>query len=151
MQLEKFLATKKDYQIILIAFVFLYLSGSFLSQIKSLLNIETVNTVMTTKNNWEKFLFGVLVGPFFETFIFQFLIEKIFNSIFKNIVYLTLLSAILFGLSHNYDWFYLLYSFIIGFYLTYLYLLLLRSKRKAFLIILLIHSFYNLSVFLNDF
>jgi hypothetical protein len=150
MHLENFLANKKDYQIILISFVFLILLGSVLTLIKTLLNIETVNTVMIAKNNWEKFVFGVLIGPLVETFIFQFLIEKIFNSIFKNIIFLTLFSAILFGLNHHYGGFYILYSFILGFYFTYLYLVLLRLKRKAFLTVLLLHSFYNLFVFLGN-
>ncbi|MBC5837853.1 CPBP family glutamic-type intramembrane protease [Flavobacterium muglaense] len=149
-QLETYLSTKKDYQIFFISLIFLLLVILCLSILLESLDIEMLNDVMVKKNNWQKFFSGVFVGPLLETFIFQYLLEKILIFTSKNSYQITVLSAILFGLTHNYQSFYIFYSFTLGFYFTYLYLILLKLKRKAFLTIFLLHSIHNLLVFLQQ-
>jgi len=73
------------------------------------------------------FLTTVIIIPFIETLLFQFIIiEGYFIILRKNnkaIILAILTSSIVFGLSHSYSLNYILLGLIIGFYLSLIYVL----------------------------
>lgn len=103
------------------------------------------------------FLTTVIIIPFIETLLFQFIIiEGYFIILRKNnkaIILAILTSSIVFGLSHSYSLNYILLGLIIGFYLSLIYVLAkLRKDISPFFLVSIIHMIINLMVFLlNDF
>ncbi len=84
--------------------------------------------------------------PLVETFIFQYLIIELSSNVklLKNNNFeIIIISAIIFGLSHNYSFLYIFYSFIIGLFLAYSYIIYKKKNFSPFLIVTLIHSLRN--------
>lgn len=84
--------------------------------------------------------------PLVETFIFQYLIIELSRNVklLKNNNFVVIIiSAIIFGLSHNYSFLYIFYSFIIGLFLAYSYIIYKKKNFSPFLIVTLIHSLRN--------
>lgn len=90
----------------------------------------------------------IIVAPIIETFINQFGVFRIFNSI--KITrgkqgWIILLSAFIFGLTHTYSLSYMVFGFSMGIVLAYIYYLFHHTPQKAFWTTALIHSFRNLT------
>src|SRR5690606_10580287 len=86
------------------------------------------------------FLTTVIIIPFIETLLFQFIIiEGYFIILRKNnkaIILAILTSSIVFGLSHSYSLNYILLVLIIGFYLSLIYVLAkLRKDISPFFLV----------------
>ena len=97
----------------------------------------------------------LLIGPFIETFLFQFFIIKIFRLISKRLwtmVFIAIpLSAVLFSLSHSYSVYYQVAAFFVGLiYATAFFVGMYRKDLPAFLIVLIIHSSWNLFAFVMN-
>ena len=102
----------------------------------------------------EQLLFGVLIGPIIETLLFQSLIISIICKIVKktrfNLIPALVISAIAFGLNHSYNLVYIIYTFIIGIFLAFVYYVARFRKESATLSVFLIHSIINLISFNID-
>ena len=105
-----------------------------------------------------KFVLVVVVGPFFETAIFQYLLivfilkYLIKNPTNKHFIGLVIFSAFLFALTHNFSTYYILFSFIFGIYFGYLTIMsefLRKKKVNVFISVGLTHSIINLITFLT--
>lgn len=95
-----------------------------------------------------KFFFGVLIGPFFETLIFQFIIIELIKKVSKKDLIIILSSSILFALSHYFNIYYVLMTLTIGSVMAWYYLLLSKTNKwTAFFSVFLLHSLNNLFVF----
>ncbi|WP_394353722.1 CPBP family intramembrane glutamic endopeptidase [Echinicola salinicaeni] len=96
------------------------------------------------------FLFTVIIAPFLETFLFQFLIIEtvlfIFNKfrISHSIYFAIAISSLAFGLSHSYNLYYVLFTLLAG--VLYASFYLLAKKRhdlNGYLTVVLIHACTN--------
>lgn len=88
----------------------------------------------------------VIIAPFLETLIFQALVIEIVLKVNKKAVkWAIVLSALVFGLAHSYNIFYVFATFIIGLFYAWLYVFFkLHRKENAFLFVSLIHLTNNL-------
>jgi Type II CAAX prenyl endopeptidase Rce1-like len=94
-------------------------------------------------------LFAVLFGPLLETYINQslpyFLLSKV--KYFKERRYLIIfISALFFGVLHLYSLFYIIYAFFLGLVFMYGYMLKVEVDKKAFYLIAISHSIFNLGM-----
>ena len=96
------------------------------------------------------FFFGVIIGPFLETMLFQALPFKItirfFKHKYKLFIYL-FFSAGAFMLVHPLNIAYMVFSFSAGFVCALFYYIATFKKESAVLLVFLIHMSYNLVVF----
>jgi membrane protease YdiL (CAAX protease family) len=76
------------------------------------------------------------------------LFRKIKNS--GNETALLLASALLFGVSHFYSLFYMIYAFLMGLTLMYGYMVRVKSDQNAFWLIVIAHSMFNLGIFIKN-
>lgn len=90
----------------------------------------------------------VIISPFIETAIFQYIIiELLFDKFKKEII--CIVSAIIFACTHLYNLMYFIFAFIIGLTFAYLYLIG-RLKKRGFLYVYMTHIIYNfIAVTLN--
>lgn len=106
------------------------------------------------------FLIAV-AAPIIETLIFQIVCINAFILIFalllnqnednRNILIVSIvLSAIVFGAAHFYNWTYMVFMFILGLYFGYIFFCCYLKQIKPFYPIALLHSLYNLSVYAFD-
>lgn len=93
-----------------------------------------------------KIIIGSILGPLFETLIFQYVVIEMLGSIRalkgKNII-TAVISAILFAISHSYSYIYIFYAFIIGLLLAYSYLVYKNKNFSAFWVVFWIHCIRN--------
>ncbi|MDQ8053502.1 MAG: CPBP family intramembrane glutamic endopeptidase [Pedobacter sp.] len=88
----------------------------------------------------------ILIAPVFETIIFQYAIIETFRKR-KSLGFACVLSAIIFGLSHLYNFYYFLFAVCSGLSMAYLFSLR-KSLWSALFITITAHSLYNLCVYL---
>jgi membrane protease YdiL (CAAX protease family) len=98
----------------------------------------------------------VIIAPLIETLIFQSFILLFVNFIlskFKNESFLipVFISAIVFGIYHNYNLTYMILGFIVGLVLASSYVIVLKRKENPILIVAIIHSLVNFIPFYRDF
>jgi len=100
------------------------------------------------------FIKACILAPIIETFIFQYLIYEILRVKFKfNTKIFIFISAILFGLSHLTNYTTVVVTLVICVVFNYFYVVLIeiKPKKKAYLIIAIIHSSLNACVFIDQF
>ncbi len=129
--------------------------------ITSLPFAESINTTETLDlkevNPILLFFFVVLVAPLFETIIFQTAIIKLVIYLQKIIKikqnnYLPItISAIAFGLYHNYNTTYIIIGIIGGFVFASSYIISKKRSEKPIINLFLIHSVLNFIPFCIDF
>lgn len=127
---------------IFLSFILTYLFSFFNEKP---IHSEIVNNYSTLKS----FIFRVLIGPFFETLIFQALIIEFltYHLKIKTLIIPVLISGIIFGSLHyfnNLNATYMLYSILLGFMFALIYLI--AKKRKdisPFFITFICHFFIN--------
>lgn len=87
-----------------------------------------------------------IVVPILETLIYQYGIIEILNSIKyfkgKNVI-IAIISALLFGISHNYSLLYIFFGFSIGLVLAYSYIVYKQKDFSAFWVVVWIHCIRN--------
>lgn len=122
--------------------------------IEEIFNYEIVlsNELLKGKSAFEMFFLSVLIGPFLETLFYQTLFFRILNNDFlkKNKIRIILLSAFVFGISHFFSFFYMLYAFCGGLLLSWFYYIVLKNSndhQKATFLTFLFHSIRNFIVF----
>jgi len=90
---------------------------------------------------------SIFIAPFLETFIYQSLVFGVLGKVSffsENQVLIILLSAILFGLGHDYSKLYIIYGMLTGLVLAYGYSLFQWRKEGPYLMISALHAFRNL-------
>lgn len=120
---------------------------------------DFINTSLEGLEIGEIFLLTVIIGPLIETFLFQFLIIELVLLSFRKIkirggeFLAVLLSSILFATTHPFSFIYLFSAFISGIIYGIFYLIAKnRMGLNGFLVVFIVHSFYNLIVFfMNEF
>jgi len=139
----------------LIAFILQLLPSLILTSLNIENTNESVQIIEQINNNIIIFLFVVIIGPMFETVIFQlFLINmiKAFSEKSKYSIFLSvIIPSIAFGFSHFYNLYYIIFGFFIGLiYSTTYYVSQFLRKENGFLIVLLLHSLNNLLAFITN-
>ena len=144
----------------LLFYVFLYLIFSFLVHLLTIsiyyfvqylnpnfiFNSSSKPFVNLTHSVWLKFIAVVLIAPIYETFLFQYLIiTTLLGKI--NTKWVIFISSFFFGLSHFYNFFYILNAFFVGIVLAFAYVNWNGKKQSPFLVVFLIHSLHNLLIF----
>ena len=136
---------KNSKLIVLFVFVNLLLARSF-SFLSRIFNKKEISEGFDGFSSIsQEILFGIILAPIVETFIFQFLIiETLKNKLAP--LYVCFVSALIFGLTHSYNLFYFLFGLFGGLTFAYLYYLG-KSKIRGFLLVLITHALYNSFVF----
>jgi hypothetical protein len=101
------------------------------------------------------FILVIIVGPLFETTIFQFLIIKLIHKGLmklkvKSMLIPILVSSILFGISHCYNMDYMIIGFFIGLIFATAFAISLKRRENAIIIVFFIHALVNLVPFCKD-
>ena len=115
----------------------------------------TKSTYLQEVDHFEKlgqFFLSVALGPLFETFVFQFSIIQIVRLLIKKAKWAMLisvpLSALLFSLNHYYFPAYMVATFLTGLIYAFAYYIArYRRDLPAFLVVAILHSFWNLFAF----
>lgn len=150
---------KQKYIIDILIFTFL---GFILSEVsESLVNfladkkIASENPI-SKDNLTTQILLGIIIGPIFETFVFQYLIplntRKVFESYPLNYIVPIFFSSTAFAFMHFFSIYYVIDGFIIGCFFSFTFLFILDkydSKTKAFFIVWFVHIFLNTIAILN--
>ncbi|MFU1857268.1 type II CAAX prenyl endopeptidase Rce1 family protein [Sphingobacterium sp. NGMCC 1.201703] len=121
-----------------------------------LLNLASVsNEVVRDQGILKTFLFAIILGPFFETLLFQFIPVKLLSTytFFKERkLLIALISALLFALTHTYSFYYFILSFLMGGVFVFFFLIMeFRKKGTGLLHTIFLHAIINLIVFLNKY
>lgn len=96
-------------------------------------------------STFEEFFTVIIIAPFLETFLFQYLPFKLTQKWMHPILSI-LFCGLIFGIPHIYNWFYMLSAVVIGLLLGSAYYLRINTGR-AFLIVTIIHLLNNCVVF----
>ena len=98
-----------------------------------------------------KFIKALFICPLFETILFQalpfVLIQKVVKHKYSLCIYL-LISTITFMLIHPFVINYMIFTFIAGFILAFLYYVATFKKESAIILVSLIHFSYNFITFI---
>ncbi len=93
----------------------------------------------------EQLFVGCIIAPLIETLIFQYAVIRLLDKAgVHNFYLLLIIPAILFGLSHYYNWLYVVAMFGGGAIMNYLFLYCQANGYKAFWWVALLHCLYNL-------
>lgn len=138
--------------ILLALFIHLIFSVAF-SYFTELYDIKINTNPITFDSIKQEFLFVVIIGPFVETLLCQyFLINLIFSLtrfLFKkeSISLAIFLSALIFGLGHQYNYIYMAVTFFTGLLYATFFLIIKYRKQDAITCTAIVHALYNLFVF----
>lgn len=106
------------------------------------------------KNLFYIFIITVVIGPLIETLIFQLGIIEIVLYFKKTKIFeylAILISSLFFGLTHNYNIYYLIFGTIIGFLFAIIYLVAKKRKdMNPFIVVCLGHAIINLIAFFHN-
>ncbi|MDZ4994558.1 CPBP family intramembrane metalloprotease [Clostridium perfringens] len=123
--------------VVFIPFLFLFSNYDF--------NVGGPQSIINS-SFWGKLFIGSLLAPIFETFVFQYMVIESLDNIkikrHKNF-FILIISSIFFSLTHTYSFIYIFYSFVIGMFLAYTYILYKKKNFHPFLIVTIIHSLRN--------
>ncbi|HMR87285.1 MAG TPA: CPBP family glutamic-type intramembrane protease [Saprospiraceae bacterium] len=96
-------------------------------------------------SDYDKWMYGVIIGPLFETLVFNSFLNEVLIKIIpkKNVV--IIISSLAFGLIHDFSYIYMISTFFVGFILNtfYFYLRNEYGIGIAFLVILMLHANHN--------
>jgi uncharacterized protein len=141
-----FLITLKSTRLVLL-FVFVnFLLALFFSFLSNYFGGKKISTGFNSFGSIsEEILIGIIFGPLIETLIFQLaIIETVRKKLSP--FFACLVSALIFGLQHCYNFYYFLFAFFVGIILAYLYYIG-GTRLKGFLLVLTAHMLYNSLVF----
>ena len=94
------------------------------------------------------FMILVLIAPFIETIICQFAIIELLKKLKLSNQLTVLITAVIFGLLHDYNGFYIVMTVVAGFIFAYYYVALREQGRwYAIFYVFLLHGLANLIAF----
>lgn len=131
---------------------FLYLSLVFYFPILYFLpHAEDVEGAdLTGFSNMKIFFMLLILCPLIETFLFQFLIIKIAHDILGIKYYISIvISALAFGLIHNYGISYQIHAFVIGLLLAYSFVIYENKNTSSYMMVVVLHAIRNLAGFFS--
>ncbi len=125
------------------------------------LNPTDLTPISEINNQIILYILTVVVSPILESFIFQFAIIKgsyillsiLFDDKIKEKLIWVIsicLSALIFGFSHNYNVLYMTIMTVLGLYWGIVFYLCEMRNFNSLLMIILLHSLYNLTVLSLD-
>ena len=133
-------------------YAFTNLFFQFLIESIHLEDITIANTlIINRKNTLIELISVVIIAPIVETFLFQQLSYEILNRIklfHGNSNRIITISGLIFGLSHLYSLYYIIYTFVIGMVFMYFYISRIKHDTKTFLLICTSHSIFNLLIYI---
>jgi hypothetical protein len=92
-----------------------------------------------------KFILIVVVAPFMETYVFQYLPNVILRKMnIRNNMFLIIIPSLLFGCAHFYSWIYVMMAFLGGIFINLLYVYAKSTSNHYFLVVTGFHALYNL-------
>lgn len=98
----------------------------------------------------EKVTLVVFVAPIIETLVFNFLLNELLFRFLKNEKTIILLSSLIFGVAHFYNPLYVVFAFLGGLIFNAVYFKWLGGRKRAILIVFLLHFIHNcLGLFLG--
>ncbi len=143
-----------NYFTLLLCFIFPSLIVEFAFDF----NPANDNPISLVDNKLLTIFLITIAAPIIETLIFQIVCINAFILIFalilnknennRNILIISIvLSAIVFGFAHFYNWIYMAFMLILGIYFGYIYFYCYLKQVKPFYPIAILHSLYNLTVY----
>ncbi len=149
---------KLNFTFLCIVFTLVVLLFSVLvSVLFSILEIDVMDNTKFDELSVASLFFGaVFFSPIFETFIFQYGVIELGLKIRKRIRNAIIpwflpgfLSALLFGLAHQYNWNYIFVTFFMGLLLAGIYYYTRKrfGASMAFVMCVLVHAMNNLAAF----
>lgn len=102
--------------------------------------------VLSSNNLIEIIFVSLIFAPIVETFIYQTIIIqglRLFTWFRSQPFIVASISALLFGVSHSYSIYYIIFAFLIGLLLAYSYLVYLYRKESSFWVTVAIHFIRN--------
>ena len=100
----------------------------------------------------ELFILVSLIAPLTETFFFQLVINHILETLkIHNLFLKIFLMSIAFSSFHQYNYLYIMASFLGGILLNNFYLRISQEKNTAFISTFALHSLYNIVLFTLSF
>ncbi|OJX87685.1 MAG: hypothetical protein BGP01_03705 [Paludibacter sp. 47-17] len=158
-KIYSYLYKSHTFKIILYAIGSTLVVNIFFVILFMLFNVNTDESFNTYDTGFLDFLLIVLLAPFCETFIFQYMPLKLTSYFYKkktNVFFYTIIvSSVLFGLMHFKSIQYMLIAFFYGLIWSFSCFIFFRRKQNPFLYTTFIHSIYNfilfvLTVFIGD-
>ncbi|MGK9119087.1 CPBP family intramembrane glutamic endopeptidase [Olivibacter jilunii] len=151
-QLTSYLQSKSYIQLF---FIFLTVKLTFsgvTAFIATMIDPDLTYNPIEKESIYVIFIISVIVAPVIETFIFQLAVIEIGYEFKLRGRLPVLLSAILFGISHYYNWVYAMVMIFIGFIFAYSYVFIRNQYdiAKATLFVVSLHAASNLVSFLNN-
>ena len=94
----------------------------------------------------------VLIAPIFETLIVQFLVLELLHKLKISASVSILIAAVIFGVLHYYNIWYILATVISGFVFAYYYMALRpQGKWNKILLLIALHAMANIVAFLSNY
>jgi hypothetical protein len=107
------------------------------------------NLDFSNYSSFSEIIFEVIIlAPLIETFFVQFIIIELSLKFFSNKKYIyfysILISALIFGILHQYNTAYIIATFVLGLWFGVIYVFYKKNKKfNPFLALLIIHLVYN--------
>lgn len=95
----------------------------------------------------ERFLFDIILAPFIETFINQWLVYKIVSSYTENKIIIILISSMFFSLLHGFSYERIIVTFFQGIFLMIAFIYWEGKTTSKYMITAIIHLIYNSILF----
>ena len=145
----------KDFKTLLIVLILYILKGHAIEYFSSFhINDYGKTTLMLDFSKFERLYITVIIAPLIETYIFQHLIFKFYFKIFRknlwHIIIAILISSLIFGAAHHYNYFTMFGALLSGFFLGYTYFFNNNRLFTPFWCVFIVHACHNLYVFLHN-
>ena len=155
-KLYRFLLHIKLWQFVILAFIAAYIP----TFIWGLLPFTDYTHPFDSASFIQQFLSHIIAAPLTETLLFQTMIIGVGSIILKhwrlgNFKFkhhswpLIILSAVVFGLVHNYHWSYQVGTSILGLVLGFAYYVARKRRQNAYITVVIIHAIFNVPAVLE--
>jgi membrane protease YdiL (CAAX protease family) len=153
---EKFLLPFRKFstpKLILLTLIVRLIFSLVVSYFAELYDIRINTNALKFDSIKEELFFVVIAGPIVETFLCQYflinLIISLTRFLFKkeSISLAIFISALIFGLGHQYNYMYMALTFISGLLYGTFFVIIKYRKQDAFTCTTIVHSLYNLFAF----
>lgn len=133
----------------ILSFVLVHIAVSFLFTLLSRLTTQgtILKSFLEFDSIYEEFVIVVVAAPILETLIFQYSVFDYGKKWISKEWVLIVISAIIFSLGHCYNIIYFLNALVAGLIFGYAYFKAKQLGFRPFISVWLIHSLYNLFVF----
>ena len=140
---------KKDFLVFFLSLFFLIGNAYLFNYIIKLYGITLEENDLLADNKTIELILVVLIGPFFETLVLQFLLKLRLDHFNFSVYIKILIHASVFAVLHDYTYVYVIMAFFGGLiFNSYYYYSFAKYRYYALFLVFLLHSFYNLYGFL---